>query len=139
MMNCMMRRKDLHVNQSYPCECHRVCGVEEDGLLGKKFLKKGFRGTYTEDGKEIQLFLSILKDSREAAHFLKLFQEDLSKSGKVSAEQVPPFETRTFKGEDPYQGKLIVLQKGLYLPGAAGFEKEERVIHRLKELMGNIP
>jgi len=110
-----------------------------EGLLGKQFLKKGFRGTYTDDGRETHLFFSILKDSREATHALKLFQEDLSKRGKVSSEQVTPFETRTLKGEDPYQGKVIVLQKGLYLLGAMGFEKEERVIHRLKELMGNIP
>lgn len=110
-----------------------------EGLLGKQFLKRGFRGTYTDDGRETHLFFSILKDSREATHALKLFQEDLSKRGKVSSEQVTPFETRTLKGEDPYQGKVIVLQKGLYLLGAMGFEKEERVIHRLKELTGNIP
>jgi len=109
-----------------------------EGLLGKQFLKKGFRGTYPNGEKETHLFLSIFKDSREATNALKLFQEDLSKKGKISPENVIPFGDQAFKGEDPYQGKVIVLQKGFYLLGGVGFEKDEGVIPRLKELLGRI-
>ncbi len=109
-----------------------------EGLLGKQFLRRGFRGTYPDGEKETHLFLSIFKDSREAANALKLFQEDLSKRGKILSQNVTPFETRALKGEDPYQGKVIVLQKGFYLLGGVGFENEEGVITRLKELMGRI-
>lgn len=108
------------------------------GLMGKEFLRRGFRGTYTDGEKESHLFLSIFKDSREAANGLKAFQEDLSKRGKVSSEKVSPFESRALKGEDPYQGKVIVLQKGLYLVGAVGVEKEEEAVIRLKKLIEKI-
>jgi hypothetical protein len=103
------------------------------GLLGREFLKRGFRGTYTDGKKESHLFLSIHKDSREASNALRLFQEDLSKRGKVFSETAPPSEARTLKGEDPYQGKVLVLQKGLYLLGEVGFEKEEEAAARLRK------
>lgn len=109
-----------------------------EGLLGKQFLKRGFRGTYPEGEKESHLFLSIFKDSPEAASALKLFHEDLSKRGKVSREDIAPLQTQALKGEDPYQGKVIVFQKGSYLLGGAGFENEEGAITRLKELMSKI-
>ncbi|MGA2517734.1 MAG: hypothetical protein ABSG44_14440 [Thermodesulfobacteriota bacterium] len=38
------------------------------------------------------------------------------------------------KREDPYQGKVIVLQKGFYLLGVLGFEKEEDGENRLADL-----
>ncbi len=108
------------------------------GLLGKEFLKRGFRGTYTEGEKESHLFLSIHRDSREAVNALKLFQEDLSKRGKVSSEKVAPFGVQTVKGEALYQGKVMVLQKGFYLPGVVGFENEEEAVVRLKKLVEKI-
>jgi hypothetical protein len=109
-----------------------------EGLLGKKFLKRGFRGTYVNGEKESHLFLSIFKDSQEATNALKFYKEDLSKKGKVSSENLIQFETRALKGEDPYQGKVIVLQKGFYLLGVVGFEKEEDVVTLLKEFMEKI-
>lgn len=109
-----------------------------EGLLGKRFLKKGFRATYREGEKEIHLFLSIFKSSGEASNAQTIYQEDLSKRGKVASEEIIPLEARGLKGKDPYQGKVIVLQKEFYLLGAAGFEKEEEVLTRLKELMENI-
>ena len=135
-----------------------------EGLLGHKFLKKGFQGTYIEEaevkvqvkekvevkdkgeakdkgeigGKEFHLFLAIFKDSKEAMDALKIYQEDLSKKGKVSSESLIQLGTRALKGEDPYQGKVIVLQKGFYLLGAVGFEKEEDARNRLVEFLKNI-
>jgi hypothetical protein len=108
------------------------------GLLGKKFLQRGFRGIYVKGEKESQLFLSVFQDSQKAANALKLFQKDLSKKGKVSSEKVTAFETRAIKGEDPYQGKVIVLQKKLYLLGEVGFEQEEEVVARLKNFLEKI-
>jgi hypothetical protein len=42
------------------------------------------------------------------------------------------------RGEDPYQGKIFVLQKGVYLLGAVGFEKEEEGKSRLKEFIEKV-
>jgi hypothetical protein len=42
------------------------------------------------------------------------------------------------EGEDPYQGKVIVLQKGFYLLGVVGFEKEEYAENLLGELINNV-
>lgn len=108
------------------------------GLMGKQFLKRGFRGNYLDGEKESSLFLGLYKDSREAAKALKLFQEDLSKRGKISPEKVTPFILHAFKGEDPYQGKVIVLQKKNFLLGVIGFEKEEEAMARLKKVLEKI-
>ena len=135
-----------------------------EGLLGHQFLKRGFQGTYIEEvevkvqvkekvevkdkveakdkgkieGKEFHLFLAIFKESQEAMNALKIYQDDLSKKGKVSSESFIQFGTKALKGEDPYQGKVIVLQKGFYLLGGVGFEKEEDVVNRLAEFIKNI-
>ncbi len=125
-----------------------------EGLLGHKFLKRGFQGTYVEEvevkakvednnkakaeGKELKLFLAIFKDSQEAISALKIYKEDLSKKGKVSSESLIQIGTRALKGEDPYQGKVIVLRKGFYLLGVVGFGKEEDAENRLAELIKNI-
>jgi hypothetical protein len=109
-----------------------------EGLLGHKFLKKGFRATYVDGEKESHLFLSIFKDSQEVTNALKVYKEDLSKKGKVSSENLIQFGTRALKGEDPYQGKVIVLQKGFYLLGVIGFEKEENAENRLKEFIEKV-
>jgi hypothetical protein len=125
-----------------------------EGLLGHKFLKKGFQGTYVEKvevkdkvedknkaetaDKEFKLFLAIFKDTQEATNALKVYKEDLSKKGKVSSEDLIQFGTRALKGEDPYQGKVMVLQKGIYLLGAIGFEKEGDAGNRLGEFTKNM-
>jgi len=117
-----------------------------EGLLGHQFLKRGFQGTYiekTEDkaeakDKEFKLFLAIFKDSQEATSALKVYKDDLSKKGKVSSGSVVEFKTSTLRGEDPYQGKIFVLQKGVYLLGAVGFEKEEEGKSRLKEFIEKV-
>jgi len=117
-----------------------------EGLLGHQFLKRGFQGTYVEkvevkDGaedKEIKLFLAIFKDSQEAINTLKVYKDDLFKKGEVFSGSIIEFGTRVLKGEDPYQGKVIVLQKGFYLLGIVGFEKEENAENLLTEFIKNI-
>jgi len=117
-----------------------------EGLLGHQFLKRGFQGTYiekTEDkaedkDKEFKFFLAIFKDSQEATSALKVYKDNLSKKGKVSSGSVVEFKTSTLRGEDPYQGKVFVLQKGVYLLGAVGFEKEEEGKSRLKEFIEKV-
>jgi len=137
-----------------------------EGLLGHQFLKRGFQGIYVEEvevkdkvedkekveakvkdeikektrieGKECHLFLAIFKDAQEAASALKIYKDDLSKKGKVSSESLIQIGNSALKGEDPYQGKVIVLQKGFYLLGVAGFEKEEVGENRLTEFMKNV-
>jgi hypothetical protein len=117
-----------------------------EGLLGHQFLKRGFQGTYIEKvevkaevkGKEVKLFLAIFKDSKKAMSALQVYKDDLSKKGKVSSGSIIEFETRALKGEDPYQGKVIVLQKGFYLLGVVGFEKEEDGENRLAEFVKKV-
>jgi hypothetical protein len=77
--------------------------------------------------------LAVFKDFQEASNALKSYKEDLSKKGKVLSGGSIPFDARALKGEDPYQGKVIILQKGFYLLGVIGFEKEEDAENRLKE------
>jgi hypothetical protein len=119
-----------------------------EGLLGHQFLKRGFQGTYVEkvedknqaktEDKEFKLFLAIFKDSQEAMNALKFYKDDLSKKGKVSSESFIQIGNSALKGEDPYQGKVIVLQKGFYLIGIAGFEKEEDAENLLSEFVKNV-
>jgi hypothetical protein len=109
-----------------------------EGLLGHQFFKRGFQGSYMEGEKEFHLFLAIFKDSQEAMNALKFYKDDLSKKGKVSSESLIQVGNSALKGEDPYQGKVIVLQKGFYLLGVAGFEKEEVGENRLAEFMKNV-
>jgi hypothetical protein len=127
-----------------------------EGLLGHQFLKRGFQGTYLEkvevevkakdeikektriEGKECHLFLAIFKDAQEAMNALKSYKDDLSQKGKVSSENLIQIGTNALKGEDPYQGKVIVLQKGFYLLGVVGFEKEGEAENRLAEFIKNV-
>jgi hypothetical protein len=110
-----------------------------EGLLGHQFLKRGFQGTYVEkvedkaEVEELKLFLAIFQDSQEAMNALKVYKEDLSKKGRISSGSLIQFGTRALKGEDPYQGKVVVLQKGFYLLGVVGFKREEDGENRLKE------
>jgi len=128
-----------------------------EGLLGYQFFKRGFQGVYlekaedekkvevemkaksrdkdrTENGqKEFKLFLAIFEDSQKANNALEDFKDNLSKKGKVFSA-----ETGVLKGEDPYQGKVMVVQKGFYLLGVVGFEEEEEGENRLAEFMREV-
>lgn len=135
-----------------------------EGLLGHQFLKRGFQGIYIEkekvkveaeaedknkkdtedetkaktENKEFKLFLAIYKDSQEAMSALKAYKEDLSKKGNVFSGSIIEFKALAVRGEDPYQGKVFVLQKGFYLLGVVGFEREEEGEDRLAEFVRNI-
>lgn len=115
-----------------------------EGLLGHQFLKRGFEGTYIEKdegeakAKEVRLFLAIFRDSQEAMNALMAYQDDLSKKGKVSSGSIIKFRARALKGEDPYQGKVVIVHKGFYLLGVTGFIKEEAGENLLAELIKNI-
>jgi hypothetical protein len=133
-----------------------------EGLLGHQFLKRGFQGIYIEkekvnveaedknkkdtedetkaktENKEFKLFLAIYKDSQEAMSALKAYKEDLSKKGNVFSGSIIEFKALAVRGEDPYQGKVFVLQKGFYLLGVVGFEREEESEDRLAEFVRNI-
>jgi hypothetical protein len=115
-----------------------------EGLLGHQFLKRGFQGTYEErvedkaEVKESHLFLAILKDSQEAMEALKAYKDDLSKKGKVLSGSITQFGANALKGEDPYQGKVIVLQKEFYLLGVVGFDREEEGENRLREFIEKV-
>ena len=108
-----------------------------EGLLGHQILKRGFQGTYTEkaEGKEYKLFLAIFKDFQDAEGALRAYRDDLSKKGKISSTNLVEFGTGAFRGEDPYQGNVIILQKGSYLLGVIGFGKGKDAENRLKEFI----
>jgi len=125
-----------------------------EGLLGYQFLKRGFQGTYVEKTEveakvedkdriktgqeEFKLFLAIFQNPEKAKSALRDFKDDLSKKGKVFSESIVGFETGALKGEDPYQGRVKVVQKGSYLLGIVGFEKEEGAETRLAEFVKNV-
>jgi len=131
-----------------------------EGLLGYQFLKRGFQGTYIEkvevkdevedkakvkDGdetktetKEFHLFLAIFKNSQEAMKALRIYRDDLFKKGKIDIAIPTQLGANALKGEDPYQGKVITVQKGPYLLGVVGFEKEKDGEDRLVEFMKNV-
>jgi len=133
-----------------------------EGLLGHQFLKRGFQGIYIEkeevkveaedknkkdtedetkaktENKEFKLFLAIYRDSQEAMNALKAYKEDLSKKGNVFSGSIIEFKALAVRGEDPYQGKVFVLQKGFYLLGVVGFEREEEGEDRLAEFVRHV-
>ena len=133
-----------------------------EGLLGHQFLKRGFQGIYIEkeevkveaedknkkdtedetkaktENKEFKLFLAIYRDSQEAMNALKAYKEDLSRKGNVFSGSIIEFKALAVRGEDPYQGKVFVLQKGFYLLGVVGFEREEEGEDRLAEFVRDI-
>jgi len=117
-----------------------------EGLLGHQFLKRGFQGTYvekTEDkaeakDREFKLFIAIFKDSQEAVSALKAYKEDLAKKGNVFSGGSIVFKASAVRGEDPYQGKVFVLQRGVYLLGIVGFEKEQESENLLAEFVKNV-
>ncbi len=121
------------------------------GLMGRQFLKRGFRATYLvpdksggkpearAEGPDSSLFLAIFDNTEEAEGALKTFKEDLAKKGSaaVAVGTAPGFDS--VKGADPYQGKLIMVHKGQYLAGAAGFEEDKTAEDLVAELLKHVP
>ncbi len=114
-----------------------------EGLLGHQFLPRGFQAAYAaEEGperaaKEIVLFLAIFNNSQDAARALRAYRDYLGKEGALSKD-VSSSVPGTLRGEDPYKGKVLVVQKRVYLAGIAGFENEKEAEDRLGELLGKI-
>jgi hypothetical protein len=135
-----------------------------EGLLGYQFFKKGFLGTYIEKDedkvevmakggvhvksededkskvgdKELHLFLAVFKNSREAMGTLKIYRDHLMQKGKINQEGGTRLGDRVLRGEDPYQGKVIVVQRGTYLLGVVGFEKEKHGENHLAEFIKRV-
>ena len=121
-----------------------------DGLLGHEFLKRGFKASYvkqdetktdaktTSEDREFHLFLSIFENSQDASNAIRLFREHLSKKGKITEGISTQFGPDVLTGVDPYQGKIIVAQKGSSLVGAVGFEQDKDGEQRLAELMKDV-
>jgi hypothetical protein len=120
------------------------------GLLGREFLKRGFKASYvkkketetnakamSEDG-ELSLFLSVFENSQDASNAMNLFREHLSKEGRLAQGVSTQFGPDVLSGLDPYQGKIIVACKGNYLLGVVGFEQDNDGEQRLAELMKNV-
>jgi hypothetical protein len=90
------------------------------------------------DIKEFHLFLAIFKNSDEAINGLNAYRNYLVKKGKVHSVVSNRFGYTPLKGEDPYQGKVVIIHKGFYLLGVTGFTKEEVGENLLAELIKNI-
>ena len=118
-----------------------------DGLLGYQFLKRGFKASYAvkdekktdsktvSEDREFHLFLSIFENSQEAMNALRVLRENLSTKGKITEGVSTQFGPDALTGVDPYQGKIIVAQKGPYLVGAVGFEQDRDGERRVAELI----
>ena len=123
-----------------------------EGLLGYQFFKRGFQGVYLEkaeakvkveektksEDKEYYLFLVIFKDSKELENALKTLRENLSTKVKIHSETPIPFGPKVLKGEDSYRGKILMVPRGNYLLGAAGFEEDKVGENALTEFIKNI-
>lgn len=109
-----------------------------EGLLGHRFLKRGFQATYRGGAKEFHLFLGQFKNSGEARAALKIYKDYLTQKGKIQSEIRDGFGPHALRGEDPYQGNVLVVQKGFYLVGMVGFENEKEADDCLSEMIQNV-
>jgi hypothetical protein len=90
------------------------------------------------EDRESHLFLTIFNNSQDAEDALKTYRDSLSKKGKINSTAPARFGSHGLKGEDPNRGKVMVVQKGFYLLGVVGFEKEEDGENRLAEFMREV-
>ncbi len=109
-----------------------------ESLLGLQFLRRGFQATYLSESNEFQLFLAVFENPREAMKALAAHRDYLISKGKILADPLPEWGPGAFRGEDPYKGKIIGLQKGSYLLGAAGFEREKDAENLMAEFLKKI-
>ena len=103
-----------------------------EGLLGHSFLGRGFHASYMDEGDPVPparagepvLFLAVFKTPQAAKDALTTYRSYISKKGKLLPWTPVTLGPDAWKGEDPYQGPLIVVQKGLHLVGARGFPEK---------------
>jgi len=110
-----------------------------EGLLGHQFLPQGFQGTYLAGNKEFHLFMAIFKNEQAARKAFETYKNYLSTKGQLFNQIPAKFAPDAFRGEDPYQGELLIVQKGLYLLGGMGSQIEEKELTWLEEFVKNIP
>jgi hypothetical protein len=93
-----------------------------EGLWGRKFLGRGFQGTYQkmDRAKEPKLLVAIFKNSQEATNALRQYRDDLARNGNIYE-----FKADSLRGENDHQGEILVIQRKSYLLGASGFNTEE--------------
>ncbi|OGP64582.1 MAG: hypothetical protein A2169_15740, partial [Deltaproteobacteria bacterium RBG_13_47_9] len=91
-----------------------------EGLLGYKFLKRGFQGIYVEkteekamvkvkaedENQEYRLFLSIFRNSQEAKGALGIYKNYLTRKGKVISGITTQWGSNGLRGEDPYHRQV---------------------------------
>ena len=109
-----------------------------EGLLGHRFLKRGFQAGYGNGGEDGRLFLAPFGNVREAGEALKAFQTYLKQKGALRKSGPGMSGLPGLEAEDPYQGELIVAAKGPMLAGALGFKDRHRAERLLGELIGNL-
>jgi hypothetical protein len=109
-----------------------------EGLLGHRFLKRGFQAGYGSGGEEGRLFLAPFGNVREAGEALKAFQAYLKQKGALRKSGPGMNGLPGLEAEDPYQGELIVAVKGSVLAGAQGFKERPRAEMLLAELIRNL-
>ena len=109
-----------------------------EGLLGLQFLGGGFRGTYQNGEKNYHLFLAVFKKSQDVQRAFDAFKDYLTQKGKMTPRVTTEFGSKTLRGESPYQGQIIVLQKGPYLLGGMGPQVGEKEESGLAEFVKNV-
>jgi len=127
-----------------------------EGIWGHQFLKRGFQGTYVEEGRtrvgvehqktdglnpggnEFHLFLAVCKNAQEAVRALRTYKDYLTRKGKVSFDPPSGSGSNALGGEDPYQGRVIVTQENIYLVGVAGFREQTNGENLLKEFLKRV-
>jgi hypothetical protein len=109
-----------------------------EGLLGHQFLKGGFQGAYLSGEKEYHLFLAMFKNAQESQRAFDAFRDYLTQKGRMTPRVTTEFGSKTLRGESPYQGQIIVLQKGFYLLGAMGPQIGDKEESGLAEFLKNV-
>ena len=109
-----------------------------EGFLGHQFLPRGFQGTYAEKDKEFKLFLAVFKNPEEAKTGLRAFRNYLSNKGKIAQEIPSGFGPGALRGQAPYQGDILVLQKASFLVGVASPEIGGKEEERLADFVKNV-
>jgi hypothetical protein len=120
-----------------------------EGLLGLRFLKRGFQAAYADDaevnvkaqakvenkGNEFHLFIAMFKSGEDARGALQHYRDYLTAKGRLDPKTPQGLGPHALRGEDPYKGKVLVVQKNAHLIGSAGFKKEDDALNRLLELV----
>ncbi len=117
------------------------------GLMGRQFLGKGFKATYVpsenkaskentgDEGPDSNLFIAVFDNTDELESALESFKEVLSNGKSARGANRALHGLKMVTGEDAYQGKIVIVHKGRYLAGTAGFKSKEVAEGLLADLM----